>query len=832
MKNFILPLLLFVLTVTISNAQATWTGGGINDNWNNTDNWSTNMVPTASVDVIVPTGSTVAINSAATAKSIDIQGNAVITKTQALNITNPSTIGVNATINWQGGSLSGGGTLTNNGTINSFDGNWDVAGTSILINNGTMNITGSGDIGIQLNSEINNTSSGTIDFQSNNANILGGGGSPRILSNAGIIKTTFTDPSATALLFGVDFKNNNGTIQVEAGTLNLNNGNVDAIELTDGIYNVSSGAVLNFANVAATLSGILTGNLAGEMNWQGDIRVNSPNTATFDFSGNSTVRWLSGSLIGGGILNNNGIINTGIGNSSVVDTSTLNNNGTFNLIGSGDIGIGINSEINNTITGTIDFQGDGANFLGGGGSPRILSNAGIIKTTFTDPSATALLFGVDFKNNNGTIQVEAGTLNLNNGNVDAIELTDGIYNVSSGAVLNFANVATTVSGTLTGNLAGELNWVGDVRVNSSNTAIFDFSGNSTIRILSGTLFGGGTLTNNSIINTFNGNWSILDTTTLINNDAINITGAGDIFIGTNSVINNSSSGIIALQGESSAIFASGAAPNVLNNAGQLIASAPILANTTAEVNNSGSIEATSGIFWFNGILNQQPNGIVKGIGTIDLPTDANFTNEGTFAPGASPGVLTVIGDFKSSSTSVLEVELDGPTQGTEYDLLAIQGTNVIFDGSVAVTLGFEPTVGDEFVIATTTGTISQCALAPTSTAFFNGMQYDFNVICRNDNEVVLTLENITLEANDFDLNETTITLTPNPVTNLLTITNKSQKELINGQLIDITGKTLATFSLTDMGISKVISLENYSTGMYFIRINSQSSSITKRLIKR
>src|SRR5690606_31129194 len=117
--------------------------------------------------------------------------------------------------------------------------------------------------------------------------------------------------------------------------------------------------------------------------------------------------------------------------------------------------------------------------------------------------------------------------------------------------------------------------------------------------------------------------------------------------------------------------------------------------------SSGELEFVDGFG-----LNNTVDGIIKGTATIDIPAAANFTNDGTFAPGGSPGTLTVLGDYKSSSTSVLDVELNGLTPDTEYDVLAITGNNVIFDGDVNVTMGFEGDLGNTFTIATTSSTIA------------------------------------------------------------------------------------------------------------------------------
>jgi hypothetical protein len=164
-------------------------------------------------------------------------------------------------------------------------------------------------------------------------------------------------------------------------------------------------------------------------------------------------------------------------------------------------------------------------------------------------------------------------------------------------------------------------------------------------------------------------------------------------------------------------------------------------------------------------------------------------------------------------------------------VLAITGTNVIFAGNVNVNLNFVPSLNAQFIIATTSGTISQCSLAPTTSAEFNGMFYTFSVTCLNNNQVVLKVTNITLNINDFELSESSIKLFPNPVRTSLTIKNVNQLELASGQIMDITGKTIHSFDLENMGLTKEISIENYVSGMYFIKINGLTGSLTKRIVK-
>jgi hypothetical protein len=461
--------------------------------------------------------------------------------------------------------------------------------------------------------------------------------------------------------------------------------------------------------------------------------------------------------------------------------------------------------------------------------------------------------------------------------------------------------------------------------------------------------------------------------------------------------------VIQFIGDDSGFAANGGAPILLNNEG-LIKTAftnDVVTDKTnigIEVINSGTIDAATGSLSFSTTLNNQVGGVVKGNARLVLPSITLFTNNGTFAPGGSPGTLTVVGNYKSSTTSVLDVELNGLTSGTQYDVLAITGTNVIFDGDVNVTLGFEPVVGNTFTVATTTGTITTKSLATPFTSDYLGKRYTFNVTYPNDNAVRLTISNIldieapnvitqnatvqlnasgngsitaaqinngssdncslvadltytlskstfncsnlgantvtltvtdeagnsanqtatvtvadainpmvtcggnsavdsngnytlpnyttngtasasdncsatlvqtpvagtsladgtytisfvatdgsgntancsfsltvvdtTLGIDDFELSESSIQLYPNPVGNVLTLKNVNNLELDNAQLTDITGKIITTFDLKNMELTKQISLENLSSGMYFLKINRLNSSITKRVIKQ
>ena len=96
---------------------------------------------------------------------------------------------------------------------------------------------------------------------------------------------------------------------------------------------------------------------------------------------------------------------------------------------------------------------------------------------------------------------------------------------------------------------------------------------------------------------------------------------------------------------------------------------------------------------------------LKVTATIDVPT--SFTNNGIIEPGSNIGVLSYVGNFVSSSTGVLDIQLGGLTAGTEYDQLNVTG-NATLNGSLKVRVanGFVPNNGDSFVILNTSGTVS------------------------------------------------------------------------------------------------------------------------------
>ncbi len=94
---------------------------------------------------------------------------------------------------------------------------------------------------------------------------------------------------------------------------------------------------------------------------------------------------------------------------------------------------------------------------------------------------------------------------------------------------------------------------------------------------------------------------------------------------------------------------------------------------------------------------------LKGAGTIN----GDVNNSGTLKPGASPGILTISGDLTLNPSSVIEVELGGLTQASQYDVLDVAG-NAVLSGTLDSqwTGGFTGNINDSFKVIECGGGIS------------------------------------------------------------------------------------------------------------------------------
>ncbi len=808
MKRLLFFSILSIFCLTISAQTKTWIGpsGG---SFGDSNNWNPVGVPGQNNDVIFPTGSNLIMNIPPDIQSFELQGNAMVSLPNNISFTQASIIGPNATFVWSEGIMIGDGTLTNNGTLN-ITGNIgkSLGNTHVLINNGTINNDDTGSLSLGFGSPtLNNTASGVINLNSNSSiTIQQGVGT---LINSGLIRK---QQSSGVFNINANFQNNNGTISVESGTLLLNNGNSI---LTDGTYNVTTGSILEWAFGFTTL-GTLTGQVDGQINWTGNMNVDTGTEAILNFSNPTGLNWMTGNFGGNGTLTNTGILNI-VGNigKAVAGQSNLNNEGTINFNGTGSLSLGFGTPtFTNSVSGVLNLNSDTS--ITGQQGIGTLINTGLIRR-----QQSSGIFNIDanFQNNNGIISVESGTLLLNNGNSI---LTDGTYNVTSGSTLEWAFGFTTL-GTLTGQLDGQINWTGNMNVDTGTEAILNFSNPTGMNWTSGGLGGNGTLTNMGILNLVSINPKSIGGTTDLNNEGvINFNGLGALILGFGSpTLSNSTSGIINLNSDSSFTIQSGSGTVI--NQGLISKQSTGTFNFTTITNNMspGIIICENGLTSFD---NYVGNGTITGNGSLQMPANPIF--EGTISPGGFPGTLTYVGNYASSANTIMLSEIYGPNAGTEYDIFDVQG-NAIMDGNIVVAVYNEINLGDEFVIVTA-NSITSCNLPATVSANNEGTRYTFDVICNPDN-VTLKVNNILLGTDQNSLSN--LVLYPNPSNGQFTIDLGREYTDVNVQVYNMLGQQISSEKFAS---AKTIAQEiNASAGIYFVKVSTaKEGSNTLRIIKQ
>jgi hypothetical protein len=167
-------------------------------------------------------------------------------------------------------------------------------------------------------------------------------------------------------------------------------------------------------------------------------------------------------------------------------------------------------------------------------------------------------------------------------------------------------------------------------------------------------------------------------------------------------------------------------------------------STTQDVAGMGTYN-TNGQINFHGRQSTNvviTNGaVVAGVFNHNIDGGSTLTNDGTMSPGFPPGQANVNGNWQLGSTSNLSFEIEGTTQGTDYDVFATNGA-LTLNGNLVVRLldGFIPASSDTFTILTTQTTLAGAFTNVASgghlaTADGHGM---FTVTYSGQNNVVLS----------------------------------------------------------------------------------------------
>ncbi len=296
----------------------------------------------------------------------------------------------------------------------------------------------------------------------------------------------------------------------------------------------------------------------------------------------------------------------------------------------------------------------------------------------------------------------SATQNLTTNQLLQIEETSG-YNVNMNAIIAATTNAgiSGMSGTIrgvafypsasfyykgTGDLNDVANWGSDVE--GTGTAPTNFTGDEqTFFINNGA---SASLSADFTVSGLNSKIVLgdgINATTLTIPPTFSISAEMDVYNNATLNIQNTQAPQLHFVAKNSTInFAAAASQNVKTMA---------YGNFSNNNNNSATI---NGIVTVAGDLVQ--NGLLKGNATVIAAN--GFTNSGALAPGNSPGLFTVTGNFTNAASGDLAIELGNiGTAGIDYDLLAVSG-NATMGGTlnIAAVNGFELAAGQTFTIVT------------------------------------------------------------------------------------------------------------------------------------
>ncbi len=593
-------------------------------------------------------GGTVTVNGDLDLPNLTLEGG---------TLTGGGTITVSQVFTWTGGAMGGSGTTVipagNTFTLNGPNGKI-LVDTRTLDNAAELIWNGSGNIFLGTGTTFQNT--GTVTVPDNRAFQT----YPYDFSGPGTVVNTGTFALAsqgTANLFAIF--NNSGTVDASGGTLQLFKGGTNTGVLTGlgtlavsgGTFtldpgtsladsaqvNIAGGTLVDNTDVTVTdlqldngtLGGTATFTVAGSLSWTNGV-MNGSGTTLVAAGATLTISGLAGKLLADTRQLINGTDNAtwdGAGNLYLTQFATFTNNGTLTVLN------------NQTIESSpYDFS-----------APGVVNNSGTWVKTSSGTTNIHVIF-----NNSGLVDLQAGTLLLNRGGS-----ASGSFDTADGATLSFTSNYDLQDG-------ASLIDAGFARVQGGTVTVAGNVTATNIGLDSGTLAGSGTL---------------------------EVTGS---FRWTGGTIADAT-GTLLLD--------PGAAMSISGTAGKTL--------------NARTLNLNGDVTWSGGNIVVQNGGIInlgdgQGDGTFTIQTDnLNLGGSGTFR---NKGIVTMVGAFTNvtitgvaflndDSAAVLSVgsgtlAIDNFTQGAGATAVAagaslvIAGTVTLQNSSLDVNGSFTVTNGD------------------------------------------------------------------------------------------------------------------------------------------
>ena len=671
---------------------------------------------------VIQNGGTLTVNNNNAVKSIqDLFGGP---NTVNLNGTATSLALTSGAFGASGGTVTGNGTLIKNGT-----GTFTLGGANAVnltgpgtfaINDGTVAVTAANAIGSTTAVTVNSTATttGTLRLDaSDTIGSLAGTGTNAVVNLNGAAVVLDTGGLNTNTAYAGKITGTGALVKSGTGAMTLTGSNTYS-----GGTTVNAGSLLGYAGSTAT-NGSLQGNIAVALNafvqFDQSLSPNGNTSGTYagqlsgagqaSFAGNGTgVLTLSGNntgLSGAMTIFSNGIVaissanNLGTG-TLFLSNGTLENTATLTLANAVVLAAPKGTFLTDAGT-TLTLNGgvSGAGQLVKTGTGTLVLGAPSTYTGGTLVSAGTLqgVAGVGIAGNivnNATVRI-SGVLQVYTGNMSG---SGNVVIFNSGTIMGFTGT-NTYTGTTTIDPLAQLNWSGTGVLSAGSTFIVNgtlagIPQTSTIGGLSGTglVVAPGTFNvgaNNSST-TFSGKFGI-----------------GGIFSQSTGTVNKVGTGTLTLSGLGNVLTG-----NLGVNTGTLSLTGTLASATTTVA--SGAILSVDGTLTSPTVTIATGGLLVGGIGTAPGTIVGAVTNNGTVAPGHSPGVLAITGSFTQTSTGTYAADVNGNgtstvVAGVDFDRIAVSGVpgTAALAGTLALTQnGGQYVTGTAYDVITTTGGIS------------------------------------------------------------------------------------------------------------------------------
>ncbi|NWL78815.1 hypothetical protein DM872_18380 [Pseudomonas taiwanensis] len=648
-----------------------------------------------------------------------ITGSGSLTKTGAGTLTLSS-----LSSNYLGGTTLAAGTLSvqssaalGSGTITFNGGALDVSTTTALAFSNAVNMATVGSISFIEDAEATFSGAFAGTGGLTVTGVINGNRELLTLSNSG--NSTTWSGTLTATNAALQFAADN---MLSSGTITLNSGSVLLATAGTTVDNdvVLGGAGILFSNAGnLVLSGVVSG--SGALTTGGTVGTSVTLAGNNTHTGSVTVA--AGKLIlsGGSAVSDSAAVT--VSNSTTLELassetigSLAGTAGTILTLGSNTLTTGGNN-INTTFAGAID--GTGGLTKAGSGTLTLSGNSSNSAPVVV--AAGELAVGGTAIGNTASVTVNSGaTLSLfSNERIGALFGSGTVQLGSSTLFMGGSNLSTTFSGSING--AGNIdhNGTGSLTLSGSN----GYTGTTTVSN-SGTI-------------------SITDTSNISSGAVIMATGGTLMVTGSNVMLNNS---FTLLSGGAKVSNANGLTlSGPLSGVGGLTKEGAGTLTLSGANTYGGSTTISAGTLMVNGstasATTVASGATLAGSGT--LGGNVTVQSGGVLSPGNSAGTLTVNGNLQLNAGSILAVEINGTTAGTQYDQVVVNGTVDVSGATLAVTHGYTPGLGDTYVLIDNN-------LADGVTGNFSGLA-EGATLAAGGNSTELTVSYVGATGNDFTL---------------------------------------------------------------------------------